>query len=471
MRLARLLSGPDATPPSLANFDSTTVFVRALGQYLHGEDFPRLGMLSQPAASLLPLFNYLPRRAKQRLYRVSGASEAISPEQLDNVDIETFCEWVVDQYPDRGYPAAIIGSPNGAAVSLAALLGVPLLPQTFLIPVSRSVQAGAGIADIEWGHDPGQALLDANPNITLHQMHDPNQDRLMVSEVAYFRVKRRCLGPAYRQFLTKTVAPGSTIFVLDCDCHWPTTRVADRHIFQFGGFGGLEPDEYLYGSDRVERFLAQGLDAPPQWNPPAQDGQAPEAEWGFEPALNADITEFADGHGYDVFQMTIDDPRGLSGLVADLYREQYAHRDINADRLLVQNFALLDPWWTLRTGSVPYWLPFNTRAAVDSLRTYIESAGPFEEIYLTLFSNGVEAAGQASIDQWRALLNSARSRGEFLGNRPEKHPLDFGVYTQYHSALPETIPSREPLLPPLPIDEFEEFLDSHSRDSPVRISE
>ena len=32
---------------------------------------------------------------------------------------------------------------------------------------------------------------------------------------------------------------------------WPTTRVADRHIFQPGAYGGLEPDEHIPGGDRV----------------------------------------------------------------------------------------------------------------------------------------------------------------------------------------------------------------------------
>jgi hypothetical protein len=38
-------------------------------------------------------------------------------------------------------------------------------------------------------------LLARNPHLVLHQMPDPNQDELMVRQMAYFRVKRTRLGP------------------------------------------------------------------------------------------------------------------------------------------------------------------------------------------------------------------------------------------------------------------------------------
>ena len=38
-------------------------------------------------------------------------------------------------YPSRRYPMALIGSSNGAAVHLAAAMGAPWLPQTFMVPV------------------------------------------------------------------------------------------------------------------------------------------------------------------------------------------------------------------------------------------------------------------------------------------------------------------------------------------------
>lgn len=230
MKASQVLTGRRSPPPYIANLDSSTTLVRATARYLHGEDFPRLGIIPEFLKPLQSAANHLPRWGRQTLYTWSGANEAIAPETLTDVRTEEIHRWITDQYPQRGYPAVIVGSANGAAVHLAALFGIPWLPQTFLIPVKRSLSPDATKADLEWGREPGRALLEANPDLQLHHMHDPNQDRLLVERLAYFRVKSIRLSAAYEQFLETVLAPGGTIFLLECDLSWPTTQVGDRHI-------------------------------------------------------------------------------------------------------------------------------------------------------------------------------------------------------------------------------------------------
>lgn len=447
------------SPKGLANFDSTTAFVRALAHHLKGEGFPRLGMIPKPLASLGRAPNHLPEATKKWLYRKSGATEAIEHADLADLDVGTFRSWATDQYPERGYPAIMVGSPNGAGVFLAALMGIPWLPQTFLTPVRRKIEPGDGLADLEWGRRPGRALLEANPDINLSHMHDPNEDWLMVREFAYFRLKLRELGDAYERFIEETLAPGGSIIVMDCDAPKPVTRISDRHVFQFSGEGGLSPEEYLEGSPRVDAFLAKRPEDDAAWKAPEPDDTAPEAEWGFEDVLLDDVTRFADDHRYAVHRLSFQDPRALSAPVADLYRERYGEHDIPTNRLLVQSFTLMDPWWTQRTGSVPYWTPFNGESSAEALERYLDRTDPYDEIYLLAFSNGVQSAAQASIDRWRKVLDRARRTGEFIGMDPEAYPRDFAVYTRYHKAIPEKIPSRHALMPPLPMKRFEVFMD------------
>lgn len=47
-------------------------------------------------------------------------------------------------------------------------------------------------------------------------------------------------------------------------------------------------------------------------------------------------------------------PEDVSPLVADLYRWWYHARGVPGLRLLVDSFILMEPWWTPRTGSVPF---------------------------------------------------------------------------------------------------------------------
>lgn len=460
-----------AQPDALASFDSATCMARATAATLRGEDFPALGVVPRTVGAVAPYGNYLPRRVRRSLYARGGGDEAIDPDALDSVESRDLRRWVVDQYPERGYPAVLVGSANGAAVHLAALLGVPWLPQTFLLPVRRDLDPGAPTADLEWGREPGRTLLAANPDLQLHHMHDPNQDHLMLQYMTYFRVKLLELGAVYEDFLDAVLAPGATVLTVECDLSWPTRRIDDRHYFQFGAAGGIPPAEYHEGSDRVAAFLERRGSDREQWVTPEPDGERPEAEWGFEPALREDVVRFAEERGFDVRRLSFDDTHDLSPPVADFYREAYRRRGLPADRLVVSSFALQDPWWTLRTGSVPYWATFNTEPDADRLESYLASVSdPYEEVHAMLFSNGVEAAGQASIERWREVLDRAEREGAFLGVDTDAYPADSGTYVRYNADFPEQIPDRRPMLPPVALDRFEAFIEDAPREYDVELS-
>jgi len=62
---------------------------------------------------------------------------------------------MTDLYPRRTYPAAVVGSSNGAAVHLWGALGIPWLPQTFLVPVARSgVHPDEPFDAMHWAVEP-----------------------------------------------------------------------------------------------------------------------------------------------------------------------------------------------------------------------------------------------------------------------------------------------------------------------------
>lgn len=469
MKVSQVLTGRRSTPPYVANFDSATTLVRATARYLRGEDFARLGIIPPALEPVLSAVNYLPRRSRQTLYTLSGANEGISPKKLNEVRTDEIHRWVTEQYPQRGYPAVIVGSANGAAVHLAALLGIPWLPQTFIIPVTRRLSPDAAKADLKWGRKPGRTLLDANPDLQLHQMHDPNQDRLLVERLAYFRVKSRRLSAAYEQFLKTVLAPGGTVFLLECNLTWPTTQVGDRHVYQFGGVGGLTPKEYFEGNEQIAAFLDRQGASPSQWDPPEPDGESPEAEWGFEPALRDDITRFADEQGYRLQRIRFENPHDLSPFVADLYREQYADRGMSPDRLLVESFALLNPWWTLRTGSVPYWMTLNSQSDAQALEEYLESVpDTYDEIRMMPISHGLESAGMASSERWQAILNRARTQGKFIGVDPQKYPVDLRSNVRYRDDLAADVPDRYPLPSPLSLDQLDAVVDALPQQYPVQ---
>src|SRR5438105_1845639 len=147
---------------AIADFDSAAAMLRALGRFLHGKDFPGLGINSSSLEPVGLLVNQLPNFLREQVYIWSGWAEAIPPKDLAQVSAEEISRWVVREYPRRPYPAAVVGSSSGALVHLCAALGIPWLPQTFLIPVRRSgIPPGDMKSDLEWGKKPGHLLLQA----------------------------------------------------------------------------------------------------------------------------------------------------------------------------------------------------------------------------------------------------------------------------------------------------------------------
>ena len=442
---------------TLADFDSAPAMLRGLAAYLHGRDFPGLGIW--PAA-LEPLgrgLNRLPRRVREMVYRVAGWMEAIPVDRLGDVRAETLSRWAVGQYPQRRYPGVAIGSSNGAAVHLWAALGIPWLPQTYLVPVRAHLDPDEPRRSLDWGRVHGPALLTPNPDLQLHHMHDANQDRLMIQYMQYFRVKRRRLGETFTRFLEESLEPGATVFLVECGLAWPTTRIGERHVFQHGALGGASPDEYAHGGPRMEAYLRRYGIPKRRWDAPAADGHSPEAEWGFEPALRADVERLAQRHGWRIRRLVFEQPEALSPLVADLYRWWYRERGFDSRRLIVESFILLEPWWTLRTGAAPFWMVFNKEPSLAALEHYLDRTDHFDEIALTLFSHGVDSVGLPSIERWSAVLERAHHEGRFVGVDQAAFPRDFAVFLRFHRDL-TTISARRPMPAPLPLAALDTFL-------------
>jgi hypothetical protein len=186
-------------------------------------------------------------------------------------------------------------------------------------------------------------------------------------------------------------------------------------------------------------------------DPPPADGESPEAEWGFEPALLVDVQRLARVEGYRIERLAFAEPDELSAPVAELQRRSYADSGQPARRLLVESFILLDPWLATRTRSVAFRTTFGTRPSLEALRRYLGVARPYPEIVATLFAHGVASIGIARPEDWCALFRHAEHGGRLLGTRARAFPEDFAVFARFHREL-EAIPERYAPPPPLPLD-------------------
>jgi len=402
----------------------------------------------------MPLVNWLPQLPREWVYSVGGMTEAVSQKQVGGIDIEGISRWITGLFPERPFPAAFVGSSNGALVHVAAALGAPWLPQTFMCPVRH---VGIDPDDPQQGFEAGrpivEALLASQPDLSIHHMQDPNQDRLMLKTMSYYRLKHRRLPEAYRRFLKDYLPAGSTLYVDVCTRKWPVTRTSPRSVFQFGAVGGATIEEYFQGGERVRAYFERyGVDRT-RWNPPEPNDEAPEAEWGFEPALLDDIRALADQMGWRVVRIVFEDPEAFSFMTAAIYRDWYRELGVDPHRLVVDSFILMDPHRTLALRALPFWLVFNVEPSARTLSRFLDQEPQFDEIDLMLFSHGTEGIGLASIDEWRKLISRGRT-GRFLGVDEDLYPRDFATLIRFYRDLSRIGPVQE-IPAPLAPDRFE----------------
>jgi hypothetical protein len=104
-------------PSGIARFDSAAAMAQATGAFLRGKD---VASLSGVATSdrMMPIVNRLPRRLREWVYSVGGMTEAVNATDVQAVDVDGISRWITGRFPAGPYPAAFIGSSNGAAVHL-----------------------------------------------------------------------------------------------------------------------------------------------------------------------------------------------------------------------------------------------------------------------------------------------------------------------------------------------------------------
>jgi hypothetical protein len=225
-----------------------------------------------------------------------------------------------------------------------------------------------------FGERVAPPLLARNPDILLHHMHDQAQDELMVARMTYFRVKWREIPVGYARFIDAWLAPGAPVVLVEDRSTWPVVSVGERHVFQVGAQGGLDPQAYL--------------DRP---GTPRPDAEGPEAEWGAETGLRSSLSRWCAANGHPLIRLSYQGPQAPAHAVASALRRWYVARGEAADRLIVPSFVLADPWTAIATATVPFWGFFSVQPAVRALASHLEAADPYRAVDVLLFQHGVES--------------------------------------------------------------------------------
>jgi hypothetical protein len=452
----------------VTDFDSSVNMVRAMGRFLKGKDHKGMsvGPANRPLASIMAA---PPRTARRLAFIGMGAMQGLPLDRARLVDTDEIAQWVTSQYGNGPFDTVVLGSASGGGLHLAAALGAPFLPQTTLVSVMDFVtHPDDPVGAMETLAPTARLLARNNPDVSVYHMHDPAQDRPMVQAMAYMRLKRHCLGEAYRSFLEQRLAPGGTIIQFECERTWRVHTTGERSYFQFGCLGGIPEDEYHEGSDRIAEYLEAEGSEYRGWSYPDMDDRRPEAEWGWDPAMGAEVAEVARSVGADLRRLTFGEPQELSGVVADLHRWWYGQLGRPTDRLLAECYVQWDPYWVLRTGVVPFWNRFNMEPSFEEMKAYLErTRPPYAHIYLNLFSQGLSSPGIVSLATWRQMIEAhATDHADIIGVDEDTYPVDTGSTVRYQPAF-KALPFREDLPEPLTVADLDRFVASRQLDPRV----
>jgi len=394
-----------------------------------------------------------------------AAHRAVPWEATGEVDAETVAAWIVAQYARpagrrvaaaTAFPAAVLGSPHGAAVHLAAALGAPWLPTAFdLAATWPDGSVDDPDAALRHGIAAADRLRTANPGIAVRQVYDPVLRGRAAGTTVALVARWRRVPRAYQRFLSARLAPGAPLLLVSDARPWPVFDLGGGLTFQLGGpAAGLEPDDYLRpGPDLGQAVRLAGGESR-RWHAPRIAPADGTAEYGPEPQLVGELRRIAFAAGRSLHQVRYGRPSALSVAVAEVTRDWLAAAGRDDGRLLVGCGRLLDPSRALRTGLVPYWCESALRGEVSDAEWWLAGSRRFDRVDVLVDPPGRPSSVIAPIPQWRALAWFGRRRGSVDRTALRSYP--YGVLPTRHAARvlgglygdPPAVAS--PPLPPLP---------------------
>ncbi|SCL28309.1 hypothetical protein GA0070624_3668 [Micromonospora rhizosphaerae] len=383
------------------------VLVAAAARALRGEDCADLGH-----ASPLSRFTGAPEPVRRAAAARAAGRVALTPAQTAEVDAERVGRWIVDQYPRRRYPGAVLGSPHGAAVHLAMALGVPWLPAAFEMTVHWTRGAvDRPRAALDHGAALAARLLAANGGVHVRQVHCPASRGALAGATVSLAVRWQSLPAAYARFLADVLEPGAPVLLLRDARTWPVLDEGRGHSFQVGcPASGLDPVDFHPDAHALRQVLRSAGGDGAHWEPPEVSCPQGYAENGVESGFELNAREWAGRHGHRLHRVLFPQPDALSAATADLYRRWLRGSGKTGNRLVVECGRLLDPWQVVRAGLVPYWCENATRRRVEGVEWWLAGSEPFSSVDVLPEPPGVRSPALAGLPQWLAVASFGRRR-------------------------------------------------------------
>jgi len=289
------------------------------------------------------------------IYRRKTAN-TINVENLANNVIKAY-----DVLENKKFDSIIIGPGSGATADIANAMNAPLLPvHTMVIELRlfNPIKPDDIKKYLREGSELAKIILKNNKNIDIVIHDDVIHDRTMVKRYLINRIKFKKLPKAYDSFIRKFLKKNGTIIFIENTQSWKQYKINKNIWFQLGGYGGIEFEEYVNGSERINNWLRKSIQRHRGgWSLNYSVEQRPESEWGTPRGLDMDIKDYCRKNKLRFIKIKTKHITNLSLLSAYLWYERNK-KDGKSNGYSIGTFWAHSPTASALSRYIPYWAPW-----------------------------------------------------------------------------------------------------------------
>jgi len=369
----------------------------------------------------------------QFLRALAGQSpEVIKETSIDEILQEKFLPLHRESLKGKKVDALFLGASNGGSLHLADVMRVPILGSGLNIVLSRESDPDDVDGFVEFGKDVAEDFLKKNEHVEVVVHLDPIHDRTNLVKVFHFRVKF-WLPEAYRIFIKDHLREGGDLVLFDVQEPWLHYKLDERLYYQAGGLDDITPEEFAFGSGRIDEWLGE-IGSPHRggWG---IAGEKPlnrfDDEFGNSPEMAAEIKEFAEEQGYNFTHIRVKRSHDLSMLCTYLIHEAMRAKKIKPRGVILEQYTQCVPLAVRRLALLPVWTYFVLRTSFNDTRKmldvvfgqYLEEAE--ELIFLPTQPLNTSPLGDfVAFKEWEQLLRRYPVKQVTLLTSGKLYPLD-----------------------------------------------
>lgn len=415
---------------------SSPIVTRAVAAGLRGEYAENYRLPAWQKAFLL-ILGALSQGAARFALTGFQAFAGLPPERMDGFHIDTLIRERLADYDGLPgpFPAVAVGAALGGATTYLSLaLGGPFLPQAFVVSLKGGSPDGDARRYLNRSLDRARRIAAENPGLLTIQHYDPIHDGWLTRYVNHLRFKLLDLPPAYAAFLRERLEPGGAVVFLEGRAQWLRYRVGERSVFQIGGWGGIPPEEFLEGSERIRAYARRAGLKYSDWKLEAFPlERGPESEWGSEAGLAEALQAFCQREGFHFVRISLAQPHDFSRLAFAAAARLLAKDGREAAGTLIEMFSQFDATAALQTGLLPLWLVFNTHDSLEFLKQMRPRFPAGKPVFFSPLATFSLTPDLVAWEAWEAALAGCDWRN--IGARPSHYPADARAIVRWAEPL------------------------------------